>query len=93
MCFPAKEKLYCPGMVHDLAKVEMCYSARVERLPIRMLQGLDMEEPQSLGFLAAEAQAKNEAGHAFSNGQLPNGACLRWEISVSMFKQTLAFED
>jgi hypothetical protein len=69
-------------MVHDLAKVEMCYSVRVESLPIRMLQGLDMEE-----------QAKNEAGHAFSNGQLPNGACLRWEISVSMFKQTLAFED
>jgi hypothetical protein len=67
-------------MVHDLAKVEMCYSARVESLPIRMLQGLDMEEPQSLGFLAAEAQVKNEAGHAFSNGQLPNGACLRWDF-------------
>ncbi len=42
-------------MVHDLPKVEMCYSARVESLLIKMLQGLDMEEPQSLGFLAAEA--------------------------------------
>jgi hypothetical protein len=80
-------------MVHYLAKVEMNYSAWVESLPIRMLQGLDMEEPQSPGFLAAEAQAKNEAGHAFSNGQLLNGACLRWGMSVSMFKQRLAFED
>jgi hypothetical protein len=80
-------------MVHDLAEVEMCYSAKVESLPIKMLQGLGKEEPQSLGFLAAEGQAKDEAGHAFSNGQLPNGACLRWGMSVSMFKQRLAFED
>jgi hypothetical protein len=101
MCFLLKVELYqlgtvhCPAMLEMcfLAKVEMCYSERVGSVSIRMLLGLDMEGSQSPGFLAAEALANHEAVSAFSSGQLLNGACSHWGISVSMLELRLAFED
>lgn len=101
MCFLLKVELYQLGKVHCPAMLEMCflakadmyYSERVGSVSKRMLLGLDMEGSQSPVLLAAEALANHEAVSVFSSGQLLNGACSRWGISVSMLELRLTCED
>ncbi len=101
MCFLLRVELYQLGTVHCPAMLEMCFLAKVETyysekvgsVPIRMLLDLDMEGSQSSGFLTAEALANHEAVFVSSSGQLLNGACSRWGISVSMLELRLTCED
>ncbi len=91
--FPVKGRIVSFGNGALSGNVEMCYSEKVGSVSMRMLLGLDMDGSQSPGFLAAEALTTHEAVSAFSSGQLLNGACSHWGISVSILELRLAFED